>query len=394
MKLFLSLCLYFLLFSLAAFEISYINFESLWGGKRVDSPTSIRLINKISDGPTFVQTKFDGPVDFTKKIIFFQLRVNDLKKLSGLEVRITSSENGHDNYIAINLPLFTDPEFNIVQSNEWSNHSFSLGEGRIKGKVDIKNINKMGIFFMSKNSSEASPLELEIKNIMVREGQGEGRISMTFDDGYKEQYEMAALMYKYGLTGTAYIMTNQLDKATYLTLDEVQTMKYVFDFEIGSHHFIPFTQMGKTQMNDELDKTFEKLASIGIFEDVFHFAYPLGKQSHQHTLPIIKHRLKSARVASGGAETLPPASWYYLRAYNITPDISPEEIIERMKKAKLNNEWLILMFHRFSDEIPKSDLTYNKKQFEKLCRLMFENNIKTYAIKNVYEEYKNEKFIN
>ncbi len=379
--------------SFANAQLDLHSFHNKWSGSVEYSDEKISISNIAEVGPSFVETSFDKGVNFLNKFIFLQMKVNDVAKLSGIEVRITSDEFGYENFTSIELPLYTDPEFNVVQNNEWFNYSFTLGESKLKGKVDLNKIKRIGFYIQSKNSRKFFPLKVELRNIKLVDSIGRGRVSFTFDDSYKEHFDIAEIMYKYSMIGTAYVMTNEIGQEGYLTKDELSTMKYVYGWEIGSHHAKPFTLMSDLEMLDELKSSFNFLKDLGIDEDPFHFAYPLGKQSHRHTLPIIQWKLKTARIAGGGAETLPPANWHLLRAFNVTPEMTAEKIMKRIEVARQNNEWLILMFHKFVEDNPKDDLTYSKKEFIKLCEMIFKNGVQTWPINKVYEEFKDEKLI-
>ena len=121
---------------------------------------------------------------------------------------------------------------------------------------------------------------------------------------------------------------------------------------------------------------------------MFHFAYPLGKQSRRRTLPWIQSHFLSARVAGGGAETLPPADWYMLKTFNVTPDLTAEDLLARARRARDNNEWLILMFHKFTTESSATDpLIYPIDEFEKFCHGLVSIGLTTHPIHEVYEAF-------
>ena len=145
-------------------------------------------------------------------------------------------------------------------------------------------------------------------------------VSMTFDDGYDDHFEAAKIMNKYGLRGTAYIMSNEIGMDSYLTKEQMVVMKDEFQWSISSHHKIPITSFSLEDLSKEMDSTFSFLEDLNMSIAAPHFAYPLGKQDRAKTLPYIREVFKTARVAGGGAETLPPSDWHMLRTYNVTPD--------------------------------------------------------------------------
>ena len=70
-------------------------------------------------------------------------------------------------------------------------------------------------------------------------------IILTFDDGYKDNYtEMLPILEAHGMTAVVYVITNELGKAGYMTVDELKDMQRR-GIEIGSHtsDHIPLTEL-------------------------------------------------------------------------------------------------------------------------------------------------------
>jgi peptidoglycan/xylan/chitin deacetylase (PgdA/CDA1 family) len=63
----------------------------------------------------------------------------------------------------------------------------------------------------------------------------EHAIVLTFDDGWKTQYEYAVpILEKYHLTGTFFIITNSIGAGAYMSLDELKDL-HAKGFEVASH---------------------------------------------------------------------------------------------------------------------------------------------------------------
>jgi peptidoglycan/xylan/chitin deacetylase (PgdA/CDA1 family) len=358
-----------------------------WSSQYEELETFYRLKTAATIAPSFIEYVSETPFSFERKFLSMRLRINSAEAWGGLEVRI-SSDDDYKNYYSIAIPFYSDKEFNIVQANHWADYTLTLGEARRFGKPDLQKIRRIGFYVQGQNVNPSELFTVDFAHVTARTSLHSGIVSFTFDDGYAEQFQAAQIMGDYGLRGTAYVMTNEMDQTNYLTSAQVRELAESYHWGISSHHFKPITEMTEAEFFSEMDKTINVLTSLGRGNDIAHFAYPLGKQSRDVTLPWIRSKFLTARVAGGGAETLPPSDWHMLKTFNVTPDISAKDLLKRVELAKQNNEWLILMFHRFTkDSTSTKPLVYPFKQFEKLCKGMVTTGIPVHPVHEVYEAF-------
>ncbi len=376
-------------FGAAAMNIPLSEFQNKWSGTFTEQKSgsitrSYQAYVQGADLPSYIEKTFEEPISLDRKFVRVKFRVNELSKLSGMELRLTSQAQGYSDFFAIPIPLFTDRDFNTVQDNAWIEYTFTMGEVITHGNPDINNIVRLG-FYLGGNE-----VKIDFRSIEIEEAHFESVVSFTWDDGYDDHFLAAQIMGKYGINGTAYLMPRQIGLKNYLTQEQVHQMEHTYDWGISSHHKIPIVDFTYPALSKEMDYTIEYLTSIFNVsqEEVAHFAYPLGKQSRVETLPLIRQKFRTARLAGGGAETLPPGDWHMLRAFNVMPHISPQELIERVKKAREQGEWLILMFHYLSEEKnPENPLSYNIEKFEEFCRLIKEEGSLVLPVHQVYEAF-------
>lgn len=377
--------------SIASADVIINDFNSLWSGgfeKNLSadgelSPFS-RLTTSPVEGPSYLAANFAEPVSLDGKYIRVKLRINSIKAWGGIEMRLTSDANGRfENYLSIPVPFYSDAEFNLLQDNQWSEITLTFGEATIVGDPDITKITQMGFYIASQTNAEPT-FQVDFKDFNIERSVLPAIVSMTFDDGYDDHYAAAQIMAKYGLRGTAFVMTREIGEDGYVTEDQLLQMGEL-GWSISSHHKIPITEFTAPELQAEIDQTTEFLQSLGFTSTVPHFAYPLGKQNRQTTLPLIRANFLTARIAGGGAETLPPSDWHMLRTYNVTPDKTPEMLRDRIEKAIEHNEWLILMFHYFSEGEPEDILTYNYDQFEEFCKILSQMPVRVHPVNEVYE---------
>ncbi len=126
----------------------------------------------------------------------------------------------------------------------------------------------------------------------------EQSIVITFDDGYRDNYEQAfPTMNEYGFAGTIFCIANEMGKDDYLTLKHIREMRKS-NFEFGSHTLShpKLTQLSANQKWDEIIGS--KKALEELFEhEVKYFCYPFGYQD-QETRDLVKQAGYSAACSN------------------------------------------------------------------------------------------------
>lgn len=370
-------------FSLKAKEVDLSELKNRWSGTyEATQEGHYTAIVASKEAPSYIEKKFEEPQSFDRKFVRLKLRVSDLKRLSGIELRLSSEPEGYNDFFSIPIPLFTDPQFNIIQSDSWLTYTFTMGEAKVHGAPNIHHIERMGFYLGGEK------VDIDFKKLSIEEAFPESIVTFTFDDNYDDHFLAAEIMAKYNLRGTAYVMPRQVNQKNYLTVNQIRMMKEDMGWDISSHHKTPIVDFPYHELDNEFNYTLGYLNALGSFDEALHFAYPLGKQDRKLTLPLVRRTFNSARIAGGGAETLPPADWHMLRTFNVMPHISPEEILERARLARAQGEWLILMFHYLTpEENPSNPLEYNIEKFDELCRLLSEEGLNLMTVNDVYREF-------
>lgn len=347
----------------------------------------IKIKTQGKGTPSFIGWELSKSYDMNRHFVEVFLKI-DSDNWSGIELRLFNSKD-MNSYAAIRVPKFTDPRFNYIQPGSWMKVSLTMGEAKIVGTPNLKSINLVTFYLNDSGSPEQSrSLEIQLSGVKLVPIRGEPMISITFDDGTEEHLKAAEIMAQYGLRGTAYVMPEEIGKPGFLREEDLQTLYKKYQWGISSHYATPFTDMSPALLQQKLEETLDFLAARGFGFSAPHMAFPLGKFNTDTVLPQVTQRFMTSRVAGGGAETFPPADWQRLRVVNITPAMTAEELEKRIEKAKLHNEWLILMFHHLVDGPSSQDLFYDINEFKKMMKVIQKSKVTTLPVHEVWESYR------
>jgi peptidoglycan/xylan/chitin deacetylase (PgdA/CDA1 family) len=299
------------------------------------------------------------PLDLRGRFVALRARVDRAERLAGAEL-VLASQGGA---FAIPVPVFADATMNLLQSGEWTWLTLGLGSARREGRPDRAAI--VRVEWRLAERADAGPrLQGQVGALEARPLPAEGVVSLTFDDGYDEHFGVAApLLAEHGLRATAYAMPEQVGEPGYMTLEQLHALRRNFGWEVAAHHFDPLTAFRDAERARVLDALQGWLGANGFGEGARHLAYPLGKHD-PGLLSLVRARFATARLAAGGAETLPPADPHRLRAWNVLAATPPEELAAAARRAREEREWLILMFH-FLVERPARETEYAIAEFRR-----------------------------
>jgi peptidoglycan/xylan/chitin deacetylase (PgdA/CDA1 family) len=292
------------------------------------------------------------PIDLSGHFVSLRLRVDAAERLAGAELRLAS----RDGSFAINVPVFQDGSMNLLQNGQWLDLTLSLGAARREGQPDRGAIERVE-WRLAEREGAGPHVTGWVGGLRAHALPREGVVSFSFDDGYDEHYDAAApILAGVGLRATAYVMPDQVGQLGYMTFDQLHALDRVFGWDVGSHHFTPFSEFARGELPGALDGIRRALRAQGFARGVRHLAYPLGKHD-AGIVALVRPRFATARLASGGPETLPPMDPHRLRAFNVLRSTPPEALVAAAERARDEREWLILMFH-FLVETPELDTEY------------------------------------
>lgn len=371
----------------AAIIISNSDFKPQWrGGWNVPGNTEPEInwqrVGTEGNGePVFVISDIPA-TNLVKKIINFHCRVNRIDTFKGIEIRFSESRD-FKSYFYITLKTFAKKSFNILQPNEWHNISYGLGNAEKVGSPSAENIRYIGIYLQD---NTLAPVIFDFSDIQILPANNKAMLSYTFDDGYDDHMIAADIMKLYGHHGTVYIIPEAIGRPGYMTLGQLKQLQHE-GWGISAHNVTPFTQLKAVQLKEELNKLLKYFKENDLGAGMNNVAYPLGEQNRTFVVPIVRKVFDTARLASGGMETLPPGDYALLRTYNVLDTTTVDELRKEVRKAKANNQWLILMFHYLSknEKEGKNELAYSIKRFREVVKMIDEEKIEVAPVHKVFE---------
>ncbi|MDD5083655.1 MAG: polysaccharide deacetylase family protein [Candidatus Moranbacteria bacterium] len=174
-------------------------------------------------------------------------------------------------------------------------------------------------------------------------------VTLTFDDYFTSFYDNAfPLFKKYGMVGTMFLVSGDLDKPGLMTsaqLHEIQD----YGFEIGahtiSHPHLPL--LTPAQMDDELGTSRDTIAQY-MGAPVESFATPYGEYNSE-VLAHIKKFYASHRSVDVGYNTKDNYDRYNVHAMSATSATSPETVLAWVDEAIKDGANLSIVYHDIVD---------------------------------------------
>jgi peptidoglycan/xylan/chitin deacetylase (PgdA/CDA1 family) len=363
-------------------------FAPKWGEAVLEHPaesgfSQLRITTKGLGEAVFVSNvrAYDPPIDLTARFIKVWIKIDDLRNVGGIEFRL-SSDRFSSGFFAFEVAIYSDPEFNFLVADTWVPLTFSLGRARVVGKPDASAIDSIGVYLVDKGQL---PLTFSWGAVLAVDQPDQGVVSITFDDGYDEHYDIAAgIMAEHGQRGTAYVIPNAVGRVGYMSIPQLAALQERFGWDVAAHHETAFTDFAPGELETVIMGLQQFLVRNGFDRGARHLAYPLGKQTLPGVRSLVRKHFGTARMASFGPETLPPADPHLLRVHNVLRSTSPEEIARAVRQARTHREWLILMFHYLVEE-PETDLDYGISDFARAMQLIARENVKVSPMSEVWD---------
>lgn len=178
----------------------------------------------------------------------------------------------------------------------------------------------------------------------------EGLITLSFDDGFLNNYEVAApLLRSAGIHATFYVMPDYLLSGYPDFMQTTQALLLRQDgHEIGSHsNTHPFlSQLTATSVQQEVAGSRQTLQQLGL-GPIDTFAYPFGDYSDTVVQAVQAAGYLGARSVQPGFNTR-LSDPFLLKDQHVESDTTIDQVQSWITQAKNDRTWLILELHQQS----------------------------------------------
>ena len=175
-------------------------------------------------------------------------------------------------------------------------------------------------------------------------------VSITFDDGYSDQYVIRAILSSHGMHATFYVNSSVVGDSVHLSWAQLTDM-YTDGNEIAGHgltHKSLKSLKGYALLHEVCDDR------VNFFNQGFQpvsFAYPFGSYNSTTIQALKDCGYNSGRGVSNGPDTIPPLDVYALRAFPSVKGSTSLATIQGWitQTEQAGGGWVNLVFHHACD---------------------------------------------
>jgi len=176
-------------------------------------------------------------------------------------------------------------------------------------------------------------------------------ISLTFDDGYDNEYTQALpLLQKYGFNSTQFIITGLINTPGYMTAAQVKNFSNAGS-EMASHtvtHNNMLTET-KAQYDKELSQSKTKLQTW-IGKPVTDLAFPNGLYN-QAIVNDAKLYYSASRGVEDGLNSKDNFNAYDIKVQNIYNTTTTAQVSDWVAQAQATKTWLVFVYHSVDPDV-------------------------------------------
>ena len=161
-------------------------------------------------------------------------------------------------------------------------------------------------------------------------------VVLTFDDGYENIYtEMLPILEAHKMKAVVYVITNELDKAGYLSLEQVKDMQRR-GVEIGSHtaDHLPLVMLDEEFLINQVRNSKIFLEWSGL-DTIFSFSYPNGAYDSKLAAFVRNEGYLTAVTGDVGLNTIDSDPYTLKRVHIRCPRFGLTEFKWRLLKSEL-----------------------------------------------------------
>jgi peptidoglycan/xylan/chitin deacetylase (PgdA/CDA1 family) len=247
------------------------------------------------------------------------------------------------------------------------------------GFLDVDSVAVVAGGPASPGGTAPKPVATTSPKAPVPAGSTKGLVSVTFDDGWANQYDNALPVLRADhVPGTFYLISGYLGSSQYMTVAQAKTVQSAGN-EIGSHtvDHPDLTTLSGSALTSQLADS--KAALEANFGPVTDLAYPYGSTNATVQQEAAKY-YSSARTTNGGTNARGSLSKYALTIGYVLNTTSPDTIKGWIADAQAKNTWLILCYHGIENGKPSDTYTTSVTDFSSAMAAIAGSGIKPVTV--------------
>lgn len=189
------------------------------------------------------------------------------------------------------------------------------------------------------------------------ERQNKRTVVIIFDDGYKSILPAATIMDSYGIKGNVALISGQVDKLGYLSLDDVKMLQDEYGWNIINHSRGHKNAVLNYYPDDLRDFEYDILDGAKFLNEnnlnsaPNWYVYPHGA-TNDTIKNVVEKYYRFARVTRTAKETFPFDDPLEVNAFSVRDDTLPDRVLSVVDKAMADNAIQFLTFHRIEQNPP------------------------------------------
>lgn len=345
-------------------------------GRVIEGASSVRLSTDAEHTTTGARLQ-DLALDLGRTgNLVLRLYVEDIEKLSKIEVRLSSQAN-MSTYMS-------------YPHNRWS-----LVPGWNELVIPIDSFTSVGgetfeqpMKTLQVSVTQRGDLPVNVVfDALYRDYGGKGKVLIQFDDGWSSVYTKAfPMMREMGFVGNVGIVSSLAGMSNYTTPDQLKAM-YAQGWDIFNHtaSHPRLTELTEEQIAQEFASAKAFMMRHQLTRGADFIAYPYGAYNDA-VLEIASRYSRYARTTTPDFEVGSPINPYRLKTIELVKDIDPADYQEAIRFAAEHGTTVIFLLHRIEDTADNS-ITLETGQFQAFLDELasYRNQVEVLSISEWYD---------
>lgn len=370
-------------------------FESLTGWSAIAGTQELDAVNFKTGSGALKLTSAEGSNGITTKTISLDLSEKSKRMTFWFYVYDVAAFN----YISVvfssvaNLATsFTAQVSNAGNQIRQGWNKFSVGRANWTA-TGAESWNNTMIRLRVQVNAKAATTNIVSIDSLYGSVESEGRVLLTFDDGYDDVYNEAfAYMNPRGIKGTSYVPGSLIDGGTGFMTKANLTEMYAAGWAIGNHTYNHVDMSAYTQAQAAAELTLNKnwLVVNGYTRAADHVCYPVGGYNANVLLAMAQVEAKTGRTTKAGNnyDLTHPHELTIREISNVTTLATAKGYVD---EAVSRGTTVILMLHKII-ETPTVSTEWSIANFQALIDYLVARKIKTVTIDEWYEGLTNPRY--